>query len=57
MLVPHREPVLALPAAAERLVELNDAEQLVQLDLTEVQFGLKQIPVGIQGVELGVDAL
>ena len=56
MLVPHRERASALPAAPERLVELNDAQQLVQLDLPEVQLGLKQIPVGIQGVELGVDA-
>src|SRR5580704_1987347 len=44
-----------LPAAPKRLVELNDAQQLVQLDLPEVQLGLKQIPVGIKGVELGVD--
>src|SRR5580704_17163221 len=44
-----------LPAAPERLVELNHAEQLVQPGLPEVQLGLKQIPVGIKGVELGVD--
>src|SRR5579862_6072544 len=46
----------ALPAASERLVELNDAEQLVQPDLPEVQLGLQQVPVRIKSIELGVHA-
>src|SRR5580698_2479846 len=45
-----------LPAAPERLVELNDAQQLVQPDLPEVQFGLQQVPVSVESIELGVDA-
>src|SRR5579863_2797604 len=45
-----------LPAAAERFVELNDAQQFVQLDLPEVQLCLQQIPVGVECIELGVDA-
>src|SRR6266404_5371968 len=46
----------ALPAAPERLIELNDAQQLVQPDLPQVQLGLLQIPVRVESVELGVDA-
>src|ERR1700722_18200553 len=46
----------ALPPAAKRLKELNDADQLIQPDLPEVQPGLKQIPVRIQGVQLGIHA-
>ena len=53
---PGRERASALPPSPERLVELNDAQQLVQLDLPQVELGLKQIPVSIQGVELGIDA-
>src|SRR5579862_7444327 len=45
----------ALPAASERLVELNDAEQFVKPDLAQVQFRLKQIAVRIKRVELRVD--
>jgi hypothetical protein len=40
----------ALPATPERLIELNDAQQLVQPDLPEVQPGLQQIPVRIESV-------
>src|ERR1700686_4500739 len=46
----------ALPAAPERLVELNNAQQLVQPDLPEVQPGLQQGPVRIESIELGVHA-
>src|SRR5579859_7866508 len=45
-----------LPAAPERLVELNDAQQLVQPDLPKVQLGLQQVPVRIESIELGVHA-
>src|SRR5580704_19197802 len=45
-----------LPAAPERLIELNDAQQLVQPDLPEVQLGLQQVPVRVESVELSVDA-
>ena len=40
-----------LPAAAESLVELHDAQQFVQPDLRERQLGLKQIAIGIQSVQ------
>ena len=45
-----------MPATPERLIELNDAQQLVQLDLPQVQLGLQQVPVRVESVELGVDA-
>src|SRR5580704_18916541 len=45
-----------LPAAPERLIELNDAQQLVQPDLPQVQLGLQQVTVRVESVELGVDA-
>src|SRR5580658_8629598 len=44
-----------LPAAPERLIELNDAQQLVQPDLPEIQLGLQQVPVRIESIELSVD--
>src|SRR5580693_6338670 len=45
-----------LPASPERLIELNDAQQLVQPDLPQVQLGLQQVPVRIESIELSVDA-
>src|SRR5258708_39242043 len=45
-----------LPAAPERLIEMNDAQQLVQPDLPEVQLGLQQVPIRIESIELGVHA-
>jgi hypothetical protein len=44
------------PAATKGFVKLDDAEQLVQLNLAKIQFCLKQVPIRIQSVELGVDA-
>src|ERR1700749_2764911 len=52
----HSQGGSTLPAAPERLIELNDAQQLVQPDLPEVQLGLQEVPVSVESVELGVDA-
>jgi hypothetical protein len=40
VLAADREQALALPPAPERLVEFNDAQQLIQLDLPQVKLGL-----------------
>jgi hypothetical protein len=40
VLAADRERALALPPAPERLVELNDTQQLIQLDLPQVKLGL-----------------
>ena len=45
-----------LPAAAERLVELHDAEQFAVADLRQRKFGLEQVAVGIQRIELRIHA-
>src|SRR4029077_6764205 len=55
VLVSDCERRSTLPPTPERLIELNDAQQLVQLDLPEVQLGLQQIPVRVESVQLRVD--
>jgi len=45
---------VSLPSAAQRLVELHDGQEFLQPDLGEVQFGIEQVPVSIEGVELGI---
>jgi hypothetical protein len=37
----------SLPASAERFIELNDTQQLIQPDLGQRQLRLKQIAVGV----------
>ena len=43
-----------LPATAERPVQLDYAQQFVQLDLPEVQFRPQQFAIGIERIELGI---
>src|SRR4030095_1779055 len=45
-----------LPPAAQGLIKLDDTDQLIQLDLGESELRLKQVAVGIQGVELSIHA-
>ena len=40
-----------LPAAAQRAVQLNQREQLVPSGLSQSQFGVEKIAIGIQGVQ------
>jgi hypothetical protein len=47
---------LSLPAPSQCLVELDHTQQLSVADLRQCQLGLKQIAIGIQSVELGIDA-
>ena len=47
----HQRYRSLLPAAAQSLVELDDAEQLVPSDLRQGQFRLKLIPIGVEGIE------
>src|SRR5260370_28387938 len=50
----HCSTPSALPPAAECLIELDYAQQLVQPDLPEVQLRLEQIAVGVKRIELGI---
>ena len=45
---------ISLPSSAQRLVELHDAQEFLQPNLGQVQFRLKQVAIGIEGVELGI---
>src|SRR5579871_3047691 len=47
---------LLIPASAQRLVQLDNAQQFVQANLRETQLRLEQIAVGVEGVELRIDA-
>ena len=40
-----------LPAAAQRAVQLHQREQLVPSGLSQSQFGVEKIAIGIQGVQ------
>jgi len=44
-----------LPTSAESFVKLHNAQEFFQTDLGEVELGLKEIAVGIQGIELSID--
>src|SRR5690242_5333715 len=50
----HAAP--SLPTSAERLVKLDDAQQLAVADLRQRQLRLKQIAIGVKGVELRIHA-
>ncbi len=45
-----------LPAAAQSLVELHDAQKFAQTDLRERQLRLEKIAVGVECVELRIHA-
>ena len=47
---------MSLPSAAQRLVELHDGQEFLQPNLGQVQFRVEQVPVGVEGVELGIHA-
>ena len=46
--------VESLPTTAERLVQLDYAQQFVQPNLPEIQFRLEQIAIGVERIELGI---
>src|ERR1700694_424788 len=46
----------SLPSAAQSFVKLNHAQQLIQPDLRKSELGLEQIAVGIERVQLSVNA-
>jgi hypothetical protein len=54
--VPARMQQLLLPTSAERLVELNECQQLITSSLGEAEFGAEQIAIRIQRVQQCVDA-
>src|SRR5579871_3031361 len=45
-----------LPTAAECLIELDHAEQLIQADLRKRKLRLKQVAIRVQSIEQGIDA-
>src|SRR6266478_9126231 len=44
------------PASAQRLVELDDAQQFVKTNLRQTELCLEQVPIRVQCVELSIDA-
>ena len=48
--------MMLLPTSAERLVELHDRQLLLQPNPGQVEFRLEQVAIGIQCIELRVDA-
>ena len=45
-----------VPPAAEGSIQPDDIEQFVTLELGEVQFRIKQIPFGIEYLQVAIDA-
>src|SRR5580658_7600005 len=46
---------LLLPSAAKRLVELDHSQKLLKTQLCKIELCLKQVPISIKGIKLGVD--
>src|SRR5215510_1970855 len=46
----------SLPPATKRSVQLDQRQQFVPFGLSESQFRVEQIPVGIQGVQQRIDS-
>src|ERR1039458_3959015 len=46
--------LLVLPPAAQRFIKLNDTQNFIALQLRQRQFGLKQVAIGIESVELSI---
>src|SRR5260370_33304351 len=46
----------SLPAAAQRLIELDHADQFVQPDLRESELRLEQVAIRVEGIQLSVNA-
>src|SRR5580704_18150645 len=44
------------PASTERLVKLNHAQQLVETNLRQTELCLEQVPIGVERIELCIDA-